>query len=204
MHTRTRVAHTDPWGHVLTYKGSVSICCEPLVHTSVCPWSCVLGGAGFSPSGAIIVVMNGLQLFGPFCLCTYGLAGAVPREGVWLGSKPKRTALPVQVSDRCRVTSLTAVEGGPGVCGSREVAWIPLNGLRGGVFVTDRIWDQLGWFGGDVGENRSTEGLSSLFLSSPRVLDTEKLCTPWSLEIWSSWSDNQHFARGSQGTRVSG
>lgn len=34
------------------------------------------------------------------------------------------------------------------------------NGLGRGVSVTDRIWGQLGWFGGDVAENRSTKGLS--------------------------------------------
>lgn len=53
-----------------------------------------VGGQGFSPSGAVLVVMNGLQLFGAFCLCTCGLAEAVgelsgvgggcAREGVCL------------------------------------------------------------------------------------------------------------------------
>lgn len=38
-------------GHILSYKGSVSICCEHLVHTYVCLWSCVLGGRVLSQWG---------------------------------------------------------------------------------------------------------------------------------------------------------
>lgn len=45
-------AHTDPWGHVLTYKGSVSICCEHLVHAYI-RVAVVLsvGGRGSLPVG---------------------------------------------------------------------------------------------------------------------------------------------------------
>lgn len=99
----------------------------------------------------------------------------MPREGVWLRPKPKRNSSSCPGLGSLRVASLTAVEGGLEFVVAERQLGSRGNRLRGGVFVTDRIWDQLEWFRGDVGENRSTEVLSSLFLSSPGVLGTEKL-----------------------------
>lgn len=54
-----------------------------------------------------------------------------------------------------------AVEGGPGSVVTKRQLRSRGNGLGSGVSVTDRIWGQLAWLGGDVEENRSTKGLSS-------------------------------------------
>lgn len=135
------------------------------------------------------------------------LEDAVPGEGIWLGSKPKRN------SSSCpglrSLPSDLSVEGGLEFAVAERQLGSRGNRLRGGVFVTDRIWDQLGWFGGMLERTGQLKGFKAS--SSPGVLGTEKLCLPWSLEIWSkkkkriwsSWSDNQHLARERE-TRVSG